>query len=105
MSRIRSFGLASSAMVIAAGAMLFAAPSASAASNCHAYNRSDGAGIGWCDSDNGRWRVHGYCANVDGVRGPYTGTEGGRQNGQEWASVLDCGMGGGAVNMWVEVTG
>ncbi|PKV76963.1 hypothetical protein [Streptomyces sp. TLI_146] len=105
MKRLRMAGTVSTALAVAAGAMLLAAPSASASSSCHAYNRNDGAGVGWCDSGNGRWRVHGYCANVGGVRGPYTGSEGGRSMGKEWASILECGMGGGAVNMWVETYG
>nr|QKO28682.1 hypothetical protein [Streptomyces sp.] len=104
-ARLRSAGIASGALALIAGALVFAAPSASAASNCHAYNRNDGAGVGMCDSGNGLWRVHGYCANVSGVRGPYTGTEGRRNMGTEQASILDCGMGGGAVNMWVETYG
>ncbi|MFB6815843.1 hypothetical protein ACFCV8_15020 [Streptomyces sp. NPDC056347] len=105
MSRMRSFGVVSSALALAAGVMLFAAPGASAASGCKAYNRADGAGVGWCDFGNGTWVVHGYCANVGGVNGPYGGTVGYRNSGKEAASILECGMGGGAVNLWVEVTG
>ncbi|WP_329467926.1 hypothetical protein [Streptomyces sp. NBC_01431] len=106
MSRLRFAGTATAALAMVAGAMLFAAPSASAASNCHAWTDNNGNGIGWCDSGNGRWKVHGSCANVDGVHTGLEGSEGGRSMGQEWASVLNCSAGGGgALDMWVEAYG
>ncbi|MFD9428097.1 MULTISPECIES: hypothetical protein [unclassified Streptomyces] len=97
--------LGTSGLVLATmlGTTVALAPQAQAAEMCRAWPADNGhRAVGLCQAGSGEFRVRGVCAALQGSA-PFVGTKGYRNGTTEQASIWDCGSGGWAENLWVEV--